>query len=122
MGALLNLAGFTYGIAANEVAINIREISVNSSLEYNKDVTNNLGDIRGTAIGLPMAEITVSGETTGNNGITAAVAGTAYALANSVDQFGQTTGGNYAKTMTVTGNRDALKEFQVTFRRIQGIT
>jgi len=122
MGSLLNLSGFTYGIANDETAINIREISVNSSLEYDKEVTNRSGDIRGRAIGLARAEITVSGETTGSNGIVAAVAGTAYSLANSVDQFGQTTGGCYATTMTITGNRDNLKEFQVTFKRIQGIT
>lgn len=122
MGSLINLSGFTYGITSDEVAINIRELQVNSSLEYNTKVTNHSGDIRGKAIGLSMAEITVSGETTANNGIVAAVAGTAYSLANSVDQFGQTVGGCYAVSMRITGNRDALKEFEVTFERIQGIT
>ncbi len=122
MASLLNLSGFTMGIGADETGINIREISVNSSLEYDIEVTNRIGDIRGRAIGLARAEITVSGETTANNGIIAAVGGTAFALANSVDQFGQTTGGSYATTMTITGNRDALKEFSVTFKRIQGIS
>jgi hypothetical protein len=122
MATLLNLSGFTYGIGADEVAINVREVNVNSSLEFDVEVTNRSGDIRGRAIGLARAEITVSGETTGTNGITAVVGGTAYSLANSVDQFGQTTGGCYATTVTNTGNRDALKEFSVTFKRIQGIT
>ncbi len=122
MAALLNLSGFTMGIASDETGINIREISVNASLEYDIEVTNHTGDIRGRAIGGPRSEITVSGETTASNGIVAAVGGTAYSLTNSVDTFGQTTGGCYATTITLTGNRDALKEFQITFKRIAGIT
>jgi hypothetical protein len=122
MAALLNLSGFTMGIASDETAINIREINLAGSLEYDIEVTNKSGDIRGRAIGLPRTEVTVSGETTATNGIVAAVSGTAYSLVNSIDIFGQTTGGAYASTMTITGNRDALRTFQVTFKRIQGIT
>lgn len=122
MASLLNLAGFTMGIGADETSINIREISVNSSLEYDIEVTNRIGDLRGRAIGVARAEITISGETTATNGIVAVVGGTAYALANSADQMGQTTGGCYATTVTITGNRDALKMFSVTFKRIAGIT
>jgi hypothetical protein len=122
MAALLNLSGFTMGIASDETAINIREINLAGSLEYDIEVTNKSGDIRGRAIGFPRTEVTVSGETTATNGIVAAVSGTAYSLVNSIDVFGQTTGGAYASTMTITGNRDALRTFQVTFKRIQGIT
>lgn len=122
MASLLNLSGFTMGIGADETSINIREISVNSSLEYDIEVTNRIGDLRGRAIGVARAEITISGETTATNGIVAVVGGTAYALANSADQMGQTTGGCYATTVTITGNRDALKMFSVTFKRIAGIT
>lgn len=122
MGTLLNLSGFTYGIASDETAINVREIGINASLEYDVEVTNHSGDIRGRAIGLTRSEITVSGETTGTNGIVAAVGGTAYSLVNSVDTMGQTSGGCYATGITLTKNRDALQDFQVTFKRIQGIT
>ncbi len=124
MGTLLNLSGFTMGISADETAINIRELGINASLEYDIEVTNKSGDVRGRSIGLARSEITVSGETTGSNGIVAAVGGTAYALANSADinTFGQTTGGCYATGITLTGNRDALRDFQVTFKRIQGIS
>jgi hypothetical protein len=122
MASLLNLSGFTMGIASDETAINIREINLAGSLEYDIEVTNKSGDIRGRAIGLARTEVTVSGETTATNGIVAAVGGTAYSLVNSIDVFGQTTGGAYATTMTITGNRDALRTFQVVFKRIQGIS
>jgi len=122
MASLVSLSGFQYGITADETAINIRTIETASRPEYKTTLTNKSGTVRGFAVGDPMAEITVTGETTGSNGIVAAVAGTAYVLANSVDQFGQTTGGCYADSMTISQNRDGFKDFSITFTRYGAVT
>ncbi len=122
MATLISLSGFQYGITADETAINIESISINSKPEFKKTVTNKSGTVLGFAVGEPMAEITVTGETTGTNGIVAAVATSAYVLANSVDQFGQTTGGCYADSLTITSNRDAFRQLSITFTRYKAVT
>ena len=121
---LINLSGFSAGVASDETGINVKEFKTTVEPEFKNYVPGKTGEIRGAVLAPMKKSVTISGEVTGNTGIMAAVAATAYAASNSSAYFGAPTTGLYLVRGEVTESRDngALKEMSADFEAYAGIS
>jgi len=119
---LVSLSGFTRGISSDESGINIESLDVSSRPEFKDFVNGKDGLVRGFAVGDVMSEITISGEVLSTAGIMNIAIGTAFVPTNSVNNFGQSAGGCYPDSVSLTQSRDGFKKVSAQFTRNANVT
>lgn len=118
---LINLSGYTWGIASNETSVNCSEFRIEIEPELIELLKGQRGTVRGKAIGSMKKTVTMQFEIGGAGGIMAAVSTAAFAPVNSTNYFGAPTTGLYLTAGTVTLNRSGFKAGEATLEAYAGI-
>lgn len=117
---LINLSGYTWGIASDETAANVEELGIEVKPEFISPLPSINGCRMGAAVASMMKTVTMSGEKGGSTGIFAAVPTTAFVPVNSTAYFGAPTTGLYLTSGTITLNRAAFVKFNATLEAYAG--
>lgn len=115
---LVDLSGFTFGIASDEGTMNVESISFRTQSKV-IDVPDKAGETRGSSYYDLYEEVTISGETTD---APAATIGTALTVANSLNLGGVSAGDFITNTVQVDLGREALRKITITARRFPNVT
>lgn len=120
---LVNLTGFSPGVASAETGINIKTFKCAIEPEFKTFADNKDGTRRGFGVAPMKLVVTLDGEVTGDTGIMAAVPGTATTLSNSTAYFGAPTTGTYLDKANVNSNREqgAWQDMDAEFSAYAGI-
>ena len=94
---LINLTGFTDGIAADEGGIDVSKFTASVEPEFENFIPGKYGAARGAILGPMKLDGSVAGEISANTGLMAAVLGTAMTIANSTAYWGAPTTGKYLR-------------------------
>jgi len=121
---LVNLTGFSSGVAADETGINIKSFKSSVEPEFKTFVEAKDGTKRGFAVAPMKLTVSIDGEITGSTGVMAATAAAAFTPSNSVAYFGAPTTGLYLDKADVTEERDngQFKSVSAEFSAYAGIS
>ncbi len=123
MASLVSLSGFQRGVEADETSMNIESFDVTYTPEFKDFVLKKSGEKRGFAIAATESKISFKGEVTATSlGVMAITFGTAFVPANDVDGFGQTAGGCYADSVTISQSRTGFRSISVEMSRNSNIS
>jgi hypothetical protein len=111
---LVNLSGFSPGIANDETGINVEQVTITALANKKVEVPNKAGNTRGTWYFDKGKSIEVAGEVTGN--IDATIGGT-LVVANDETLGGVSSGTIICEEITLTKNREQLEK--VAFKAVQ---
>lgn len=119
---LYNLSGFSDGVAADEEGINIEEFKTEVEPEFIKNIPSKNGTVRGSVIAPMKKVVSIQGEVSGDTGVMAATAYSAFAPANSTAWFGAPTTDLLLTKADVTENRNEgeLRKMSATFDAYAG--
>lgn len=122
MATLVDLSGFQRGVEADETSMNIESFDVTYTPEFKDFVLDKSGEKRGFAIGAVESKVSFKGEVTAtSSGVIAITFGTAFVPGNDVDGFGQTAGGCYADSVTISQSRAGFRSISIEMSRNAGI-
>ena len=106
---LVNLAGFTPGIAADEAGMNVESVTITANSKK-IEVPGKNGNTRGTWYHDKKKTFEVSGETTGE---IAATVGGPLVVGNDMPLGGITTGSIICEEVSITKGREALQKVSI---------